>query len=177
MQYATSMQKYLNVAEIWDNLLKYGTIWDTFWKYGIYGKPAIDTRVHECAYQSMNSVRGERLTDDLQLRSWIDQTPEMGLTCLVSVIPLSMRTPRSRTQSPGRRSTSDTLIPVLLQWCRRRLKPNHISSVFEGLRRSQLELIQALMLSMHVDIHVARRAASCCTACPLTCKSSAKSCT
>ena len=57
-----------------------------------------------------------------------------------------MRTPRSQTQSTGRRSASDTLIPVLLQWCRWRLEPNHISSVFEGLRRSRLELIHVWWL-------------------------------
>ena len=58
-----------------------------------------------------------------------------------------------------------------------RLEPNHISFVFEGLRRSRLELIQALTLSMHGDIRVARRLASRCAVCPLTCKSSAKACT
>ena len=39
-------------------------------------------------------------------------------------------------------------------------EPNHNSSVFEGLRRSRLELIHALTLSMLVDVHVASRPVS-----------------
>ena len=122
----------------------------------------VDTRVYKRAYQSMGSVCSEWSTDDSQLseleeadaRNVVDVLRQRHPTVdkdsqisdAVNGLKIDVRHPHSGTAS--------------LQWCRRRLEPNHISSVFERLRRSRLELIHALTLSLHVDIRVARRAAS-----------------
>ena len=69
----------------------------------------IDTRVNKSANQWVGCIRGKGTTDDPDCRRWKKQTPTRWLTCVVSVIALSIRTPRSLTDSAGWMSASDIL--------------------------------------------------------------------
>ena len=93
-------------------------------------------------------------------RRWKKQTPTRWLTCVVSVIALSIKTPRSLTDSVGWMSASDILTLSAGQWWRRRLERSQISSVFDGLSRRRFEDIQALTCSMHETIRTTKEEAS-----------------
>ena len=126
-----------------------------------YSRRQSSTRVYPCAYQSMSSVRGEP-TDGWFSVAGAGNTsgdPKCLLTWLVSLISLLMQDAQTSDYSQRfARSKSDTLITVLLQFCRRRLEP--ITIIRYGFRRVETESFgthpSLNAQEMHVDIRVDR---------------------
>ena len=97
----------------------------------------------------MDGVGCKRTTDDPDLPELEEADADEVVTCVVSVIALSMRTPRSLTDSAGWMSESDILTLPAGQCLRRRLQPSQISSVFDGLRRKVHPGLDMLNASDH----------------------------